>query len=167
VAQVSESSASLIRQGAGPIPPNLHWVIVLACSLLTGFFWYIWMFVQSVWVKKIDPASRATWLYVWSMIALLPMFPLMAAAVLVVPTAENPAVPALEILLGLLILGLASTALCVAAAFDIRASLLRYYNSAEPIGLKLSAPMTLFFQVLYLQYHFTRIAGWKESGVLA
>lgn len=166
MAQVSESSGPLIRQGAGPIPPNLHWAIVLACSLLTGFFWYIWMFVQSVWVKKIDPGSRATWLYVWSMIALAPMFPLMAAAVLVVPTAENPAVPALEILLGLLILGLVSTALCVAAAFDIRASLLRYYNSTEPIGLQLSAPMTLFFQVLYLQYHFTRIAGWKETGAL-
>ncbi|MGH9612941.1 MAG: hypothetical protein ACRD4P_07675 [Bryobacteraceae bacterium] len=95
------------------------------------------------------------------------MLPLMAATAVILPTAADPAVTALEILCGLLILALASTALCVAAALNIRSSLLRYYNSVEPIGLQISAPMTLFFQVLYLQYHFTRIARWKETGVLA
>ncbi|MGH9612940.1 MAG: hypothetical protein ACRD4P_07670 [Bryobacteraceae bacterium] len=49
--QISEPVAPLIRQGIGPIPPNLHWAVVLVCSLVTGFFWYIWMFVQSAWVN--------------------------------------------------------------------------------------------------------------------
>jgi hypothetical protein len=42
----------------------------------------------------------------------------------------------------------------------------RYYNTVEPINLRLSAVMTLFFNVLYFQYHMTRIADWKQTGVL-
>ena len=53
------------------------------------------------------------------------------------------------------------------AIFGIRASMVRYYNSVEPINLRLSAIMTFFFNVFYFQYHFTRIAVWKQTGYLS
>jgi len=51
--------------------------------------------------------------------------------------------------------------------FGMRRSLLNYYNTVEPIGLRLSGVMTFFFSVFYFQYHFTRIANWKQTGVLS
>ena len=36
----------------------------------------------------------------------------------------------------------------------------------EPIGLRLSGALTFFLGVFYLQHHMTRIAKWKETGVL-
>jgi len=50
--------------------------------------------------------------------------------------------------------------------FKMRRSLLAYYNTVEPIGLQLSAPMTFFFNVFYFQHHFSRIARWRHTGVL-
>jgi hypothetical protein len=44
--------------------------------------------------------------------------------------------------------------------------MLRYYNSTEPINLRLSAVMTFFFNTLYFQYHMSRIADWKRTGYL-
>jgi len=53
------------------------------------------------------------------------------------------------------------------AAFSIRRSLLYHYNNAENIGLRLNPVLTFFFNILYFQYHFSRIARWKNTGVLA
>jgi len=52
------------------------------------------------------------------------------------------------------------------AVFQMRKSLVNYYNVVEPIGLRLSGSMTFFFHILYLQYHFSRIADWKQTGYL-
>ena len=49
----------------------------------------------------------------------------------------------------------------------MRRSLLAHYNEVEPVGLELSRVMTLIFNVLYFQYHFTRIAKLKEAGAVA
>ena len=54
----------------------------------------------------------------------------------------------------------------ILAFFNMRASLVNYYNSVEPIGLRLSGVMTFFFNILYFQYHFSRIATWKQTGQL-
>jgi hypothetical protein len=32
------------------------------------------------------------------------------------------------------------------------------------VGLRLSAAMTFFFNILYFQYHLSRIAQWKKTG---
>ena len=50
--------------------------------------------------------------------------------------------------------------------FSMRSSIQTYYNTTEPIGLRLSGVMTFFFSIYYFQYHFTRIADWKRTGVL-
>jgi hypothetical protein len=52
------------------------------------------------------------------------------------------------------------------AIFGMRSSLVRYFNTVEPIGLRLSGVMTLFFSLLYFQYHLSRIAEWKRTGIL-
>jgi hypothetical protein len=51
--------------------------------------------------------------------------------------------------------------------FSMRGAIQRYYNSVEPIGLRLSGVMTFFFNILYFQYHFRRIARWKITGQLS
>lgn len=65
--------------------------------------------------------------------------------------------------------------LFVAGTFSIRASLQRYYRdvepvgttvSGDPIGIKLNGVLTFFFSIYYIQYYFSKIAAWKESGVL-
>ncbi|MNO07523.1 hypothetical protein D3C81_2297500 [compost metagenome] len=50
--------------------------------------------------------------------------------------------------------------------YSMRRSMLDYYNSVEPIGLKLSSALLFFFSMLYLQHHMTRIAQWKLGGAL-
>jgi len=39
----------------------------------------------------------------------------------------------------------------------MRDALVDYYNTVEPINLRLSGVMTFFFAVFYFQYHFCRI----------
>jgi hypothetical protein len=48
----------------------------------------------------------------------------------------------------------------------MRDALVEYYNTVEPINLRLSGVMTFFFSFLYFQYHFSRIANWKRTGYL-
>jgi hypothetical protein len=66
----------------------------------------------------------------------------------------------------LMLLNLVGTVLWLVAVFSMRSSLVRYYNTVEPIRLQLSGVMTFFFNMVYFQYHFTRIAEWKRTGQL-
>jgi hypothetical protein len=63
-----------------------------------------------------------------------------------------------------LLLNLVIVVVMLIAVFGMRSSLVRYYNSVENIGLKLSGVMTFFFSILYFQYHFSRIAEMKKRG---
>jgi hypothetical protein len=54
----------------------------------------------------------------------------------------------------------------IVAVFGMKSSLETYYNSKEPIGLKLSGVMVFFFNVLYFQYHFNEIANRKKAMVV-
>ncbi|MGZ4889375.1 MAG: hypothetical protein ACXWBH_09355, partial [Candidatus Angelobacter sp.] len=56
--------------------------------------------------------------------------------------------------------------LFVIAEFQMKNDLEDYYNTVEPINLRLHGGMTFFFAVWYFQHHFSRIAQWKKSGVL-
>lgn len=69
--------AATIPAGVPP-PPGLDWWLVLLFSIFTcTLFGYIWAIVQSRWVKKLDPGSRAT-LYLLLPLLLIPMFLAMA-----------------------------------------------------------------------------------------
>lgn len=54
----------------------------------------------------------------------------------------------------------------IVGVFKMRDAIQEYYNTVEPINLRLSSAMTFFFAVLYFQYHFSRIAQWKKTGFL-
>jgi len=135
------------------LPPGLHWVIVLVLSIFTcGIFALVWMFIEASFVKKIRPNSNAIVLY--------------AAGV------------AGEVCIGFLyatfnrslimlapLLYLACAVVLILGHFQMKAAIEEYYNTVEPIGLRLSGVMTFFFNIIYFQYHFTRIREWKTTGV--
>ena len=56
----AQATAATAPGPAAPMPPSLHWTIVLALSALTlGLFGWAWMFIQAAWVRRIDSGSRA------------------------------------------------------------------------------------------------------------
>lgn len=156
-APTGEPGATPRTQPALPVPPKLHWVLVLAFTVVTlGIFYIVWMFVQSAWIKRIDPTSRAT--------TLLAIYVVLALAGQAIGEAGGEGSPAEAV--GILLV-LAGTVVSIFGFFSIRRSMLDYYNQVEPIDLRLSAALTFFLSVFYLQYHMTRIARWKQTGFLA
>lgn len=144
----------VINGRAYPTPPQLHWALVLLFSILTlGIFMIVWLFVQSTWVRKINPASKVTTHYfVYLVLAIF-------GQILVEGSDNLKAV-------GLVVM-LASYVVFYIGAYSMRRSMLDHYNSVEPMQLKLSAAMVFLFSVFYFQYHMTRIARWKAASKLA
>jgi hypothetical protein len=143
-----------------PKPPDLHWGIVFLLSVVTcSLFSYIWLLVQAAFVKKIDASSRAmTWLIVC--IACYWALPIITAATGI--SGHNSAID------GLTAIGqLAGLGFYIAGIFSMKGSLEDYYNSREPIGLKLSGVMVFFFAPFYFQYHFNQTSQrHKSMGVV-
>ena len=153
------------------MPPSLHWVVVwLLGGITLGLFQLIWCFKQAGFVKKIDPASKATLFLTLALIGQLVLV-LGAVGMVVVSSSSGgvaggvASVGAIMGIVGLLILLIGI--FCLVAIFGMRGSLVRYYNTVEPMGLRLSGVMTFFFSFLYFQYHMSRIARWKKTGVLS
>lgn len=134
---------------ATPLPPKLHWGLVLLFTVLTlGIFVLVWMFIQSSWVRKIDSTSNAT----NQLIGYL-------ALMIVGQVIGGSSTASLQGLGGLLIIG--AYVVFYFGVFSMRRSMLTYFNQTEPIQLKLSAVMTCLFSIFYFQSHMTRIAKWK------
>jgi hypothetical protein len=144
----------------GPIPPDLHWALVLLIGVITcGLFISAWLVVEAAWIRKIQPASRGL-LYVC--LALAAFF---ASGFLNAFARSLNGQPPFEGLLSL-----AGLVLQVLAVFTMRSDLEDYYSTTENINLRLSGLgstfLTLFFPAFYFQWHFSRIAKWKKTGVL-
>lgn len=153
---------------ASAAPPSLHWGLVLVLSFVTGgLFGMIWFFIQASYVKRIDPTSKARMLLVVSILLSVAYVVVAVAGALVAAAgSETAGIAALAALaLGMLLL-LAGMVCMLVAVFGMRSSLVTYFNSVEPINLRLSGVMTFFFNMLYFQYHLSRIADWKRTGVL-
>ncbi len=151
--------ASTFGQGGGTVPPSLHWALVLVIGMVTcGIFTLVWLFIQAAFVKKIRPASNATMMYIAAIVLGLVGYGMAVGSALA-------DVRILGALGGLIYLGAA--VVFIMTHFKMRSLLLEYYNTVEPINLRLSGVMTFFFSIYYFQYHFTRIAEWKRTGVLS
>lgn len=138
--------------GPYPAPPKLHWALVLLFGILTlGIFLIVWMFIQTSWARKINPASNAT----AQLVGYLFLFVL--SEVIGAATSDGLKSVSLLLLLG-------SYVAFYFATYSIRRTMLDHYSTVEPMPLKLSAAMTFFFSTLYLQYHMTRIADIKSAG---
>lgn len=144
----------------GPEPPHLAWIFVLLLGVLTcGLFSFGWLLYQASFVRKLDAASKALALLLGSVGMYFAGF---IGSFGIAVVAPNSSIGAL--IGGLCSLG--SMALYFVAVFDMRKSLLNYYNTTEPLSLRLSGVMTFFFAVLYFQFHLDRIYHWKRTGRL-
>lgn len=140
------------------VPVDLHWAIVLLLIVVTcGLFHYVWMIVIGVFVYKIKPQSKGLLMYIVA-IAL----PFIGA--FISGAARGAGEYGLAAFSSLFSLG--GLVLQIVAAFSMRSDLEEYYNTTENIGLWLSGVLTFFFPSMYFQYHLSRIAKWKKTGVL-
>jgi hypothetical protein len=157
------------------MPPDLHWGLILLIACFTsGLFLTIWLFIQANWIKSINPASKAI-----RDLAIAILSPMAGVIVLIVMVAaggiasagfDHMSAAAIGSLsLGFIVFGffcIVGFVFQLKGVFGMRDSMVIYYNSTEPINLRLSAIMTFFFNVFYFQYHMSRIADWKRTGIL-
>ncbi len=128
-----------------PKPPSLHWAIVLVLALVTwGLFALIWMFVHAVWIRRIDPKSKALYTLAGGI-----AFPLILGFVTGMTGASFDGLELLAQLVWVIAV--------LVAYFDMRAAIEVRYD------LDLSGIMTFFFSVLYLQYHLRLIATGRHT----
>lgn len=130
---------------AALLPPKLHWGLVLLFSVVTvGIFFIVWMFIQSSWVKKIDPTSNAT-------------IQLIGYVVLMVIGQILTGVPSegLHGIGGLLLF--ASYVTFYFGIYSMRRSMLNRYADDDKVDFNMSGGMTFFFNVLYIQSRMTHL----------
>ncbi|HEY2911905.1 MAG TPA: hypothetical protein VGK21_00975, partial [Candidatus Angelobacter sp.] len=146
-------------QGSPIVPVDLHWALVLLIGIFTcGLFFSAWMIVEAVFVRKIKPESKGLFLVITAVAgSYLGGF---ANGFISVMNHTNPQP------LGHVITIVFAVVFLV-AAFQMRSDLEEYYNTIEPINLQLNGVMTFFFAIFYFQHHFSRIAQWKKTGMLA
>jgi hypothetical protein len=144
---------------AGPVPPDFHWALVLLIGFFTcGLFWWAWWIVEGVFVRKLKADSKALIFVILSFACYFT-----GGFINGFMRAMNPretvnyGVPFFLIALVLFVI----------AEFQMKNDLEEYYNSEEPINLRLHGVMTFFFAVWYFQHHLSRIAQWKKTGILA
>ena len=150
---------SMPMQGNPIIPTDLHWGLVLLIGIFScGLFFSAWMIVEAVFVRKIKPESKGL------------MFVIIGVAGGYLGGFANGFISAMNHTnpqpLGHLIT-MTTAIIFLVAAFQMRSDLEDYYNTIEPINLQLSGVMTFFFAIFYFQHHFSRIAQWKKTGILA
>lgn len=150
-----------------PLPPNLHWVVLLIllvlgrvfASTLWMIFNWVWALILANWARKLSGNNKA--------MVMVAMYPagLVAGVIAIsfgVATENSGALAGVG---GILIL--AGLIVYIFGIFKIRDAMEEYYNSRENIALILSGVMTFFFSTIYLQYHVNRIAQWKKTAILS
>ena len=153
---VQASPAARTNQPTTPLPPQLHWALVLLFTILTlGIFFIVWIFIQAVWVKKIHPKSNAITLMVIYLVLVLLGQAISGGSE---KDSNEAAAASMLVFIGAIV--------SIVGIFSIRRSMIDYYNKVEPIGLRLSGALTFFLGVFYLQHHMTRIARWKQTRIL-
>lgn len=150
-----------------PLPPNLHWSVLLVRYLselpyaifkIFSVVSVVWMFIQANWARKLSGKNTALVLVAMEVTGLLSGSFLAGISVVV----------HMRGLAGIGTFIIFAGAICgIVAAFKIRDAMEEYYTTVENIGLSLSGAMTFFFGVIYIQYHINRIARWKKTGVLS
>jgi hypothetical protein len=144
-----------------PDPPNLHWALVLVIGIFTcGLFCTVWDFVQSAWMRKVNPRSNALFFYIAEFVVSL-LGGAGRGFLMFTSAMHHASHSFLGVGLGTFVIGLTLLEL---ARFDMRRSMEEHYNGPEPIGLSLSGVMTFFFGIYYFQYHFNRINELKRMA---
>jgi GYF domain 2 len=160
-ATVYGGAAAVPAVSTGPMPPDFHWALVLLIGFFCGLFQLVWLFVEAGFVKKLDRESNFMGFLIGGIatevVAFIIIFASAGAAV-----DRDPSF----VVFPFFIVLLAGVVLQYVGLFKMRSAIENYYNTVEPINLRLSGVMTFFFAVYYFQYHFSRIANWKKTGYL-
>lgn len=144
--------------GAGPVPPDFHWALVLLIGFLTcGLFWWAWWIVEAAFIRKLKSDSKGLLFVILSFASYFT-----GGFLNGLMRAMNPGE---TVYLGVPF-SLIGLVLFIIAEFQMKNDLEDYYNTVEPINLRLNGGLTFFFAVWYFQHHLSRIAQWKKSGVL-
>jgi hypothetical protein len=131
-----------------PVAPSLHWGWVALLTVLTlGIFALVWMFVQSVWVKKIDPRSSATIYLVIGLVCGL-------SGGFFGPDSQM-----------YYLLQLVDIVLVLMAYYSMSASVKRF-GSERGLPVDIGGVTLFFFTLWYMQGQLTRIARWQRTGVI-
>lgn len=147
----------------GLIPPDFHWALVLLVSFFCNIFQIVWLFIEAGFVRKIDSESKGVVFLAGSLVTEIVAVIVLFTSIGMSPDRQDPS-PA--VFVPFIFIALAGVVLHLIGIFQMRSSLQDYYNTVEPINLRLSGVMTFFFAVYYFQYHFSRIANWKRTGYL-
>lgn len=151
-----------LAASAYPDAPNLHWGLVLLFGFLTGtLFMYVWNLIVAAWLKRVQP--NATSLFYYIGFAVLTVIQIAVSVPYTLHQVMSPGVHMAYNPVGGL-LGLIAWIVKLIARFSQRASLEEHFNTAEPVGLRLSPVMTFFFGGVYFQYHLNRINAMKQAA---
>jgi GYF domain 2 len=158
---LAPAGAAVPAQPLVPLPPNLHWVLLLLLNLITRqFFNWIWAFVLANWARKLSGSNKP--------MVLVAMYPAGFMAAIFAGAVTAALGIGKDMALWFVILFVLGGAIAyLFGIFKIRDAMEEYYNSRENIALTLSGVMTFFFSSIYLQYHVNRIARWKKTGILS
>jgi hypothetical protein len=146
-----------------PLPPNLHWALVLVINLSGSFipfsflFNMVWSLVLANWARKLDGDNNT--------LVFVAMYPAGIIAGVLAEVVAGFAGNEFGRGIGVVLL-LGGVIFYLVGIFKIKAAMESYYTFNENIGLSLSGVMTFFFSTVYLQFHVNRIARWKKTGVL-
>ena len=150
---------------AGPVPPDFHWALVLVIGFFCSIFNFVWLFIEASFVRKIRPQANFLGFLIAG-ISCIFVPGIVLYAVLIAMAAGGTNDPPVAIFLFFFAAYVTGIVLYIVGVFKMRSAIEEYYNTVEPINLRLSGVMTFFFNVLYFQYHFSRIAQWKKTGYL-
>jgi hypothetical protein len=157
------AQGAMPAMATGPVPPDFHWALVLLIGFFCGVFQIVWLFIEAGFVKKLDREGKSLAFLIGGMVTSIVAFIVFFTGASVSANRQEPPTAAL---VAFLLIALAGAVLHFIGIFQMRSSMLNYYNTVEPINLRLSGVMTFFFAVYYFQYHFSRIANWKRTGYL-
>jgi len=160
-ATVYGGAAAAPAVSTGPMPPDFHWALVLLIGFFCGVFQLVWLFVEAGFVKKLDRESNFMGFLIGGIATEVVAFIIIFAS----GGAAGDRDPSFVVFPFFIVL-LAGVVLQYVGLFKMRSAIENYYNTVEPINLRLSGVMTFFFAVYYFQYHFSRIANWKKTGYL-
>jgi hypothetical protein len=157
--------------GELPPPPDIPWFVIFIVDLFAGgLMGLVWQFLQSAWIKKIDPTSKATmWLVI--SLCLLPLgWFLMMGMALNISTNGQPDVAAVAGMMSYF----SFFGLVVLASFVVR--IVGYFAMARSMrevlprhGLvpDIGGVTLFFFSVYYLQGQMSWVARWRQTGQVA
>ena len=149
----------------GPMPPDMEWWLVAIIGIVCGFFTLFWLWKEVMFVKRIDPQSKAPKFYGMAIAGILGGYLLVILGTILGAALESSIVIIFSMLGMAVILG--GYVCLVLGAFKMRESIHNYYTTVEPMGINLmdttGAVLTFFFSIFFFQYHFAAIAKQKKA----